>query len=124
MYVATHVAQTVLRLDAEGARTTLAGPDEGAVGSTACAFGRAPRDRQALYVTTNGGLSLPYEGKLQDAEAAPAGRWRARPASARHLNDPETLVAKISERDIYRSLRRPLPEARLTGLAAARDHER
>jgi sugar lactone lactonase YvrE len=68
MYIATHVAQSVLRLGADGTRTTIAGPDEGAVGSTACAFGRAHGDRQALYVTTNGGLSLPYDGQLQDAK--------------------------------------------------------
>lgn len=68
MYIATHVAQSVLRLGADGTRTTIAGPVEGAVGSTACAFGRAPGDRQALYVTTNGGLSLPYGGELQDAK--------------------------------------------------------
>lgn len=68
MYITTHVAQTVLRLDPDGTRTTIAGPDEGAVGSTACAFGRTPQDRQSLYVTTNGGLSSPYEGALQDAK--------------------------------------------------------
>jgi sugar lactone lactonase YvrE len=67
-YIATHVAQSVLRLDADGTRTTIARPAAGAVGSTACAFGRAPGDRQALYVTTNGGLALPYEGKLQCAK--------------------------------------------------------
>jgi hypothetical protein len=55
-------------VDADGTRTTVAGPAEGAVGSTACAFGGAPADRQALYVTTNGGLTLPYEGKLQCAK--------------------------------------------------------
>ena len=58
----------MLRLGADGTRTTITGPDEGAVGSTACAFGRAAGDRQALYVTTNGGLSLPYEGELQEAK--------------------------------------------------------
>jgi len=68
MYVTTHVAQTVLRLAADGTRTTIAGPGEGAVGSTACAFGRTSQDRLSVYVTTNGGLSLPYEGKLQDAK--------------------------------------------------------
>lgn len=68
MYIATHVAQTVVRLNPDGTRTTIAGPDEGAVGSTACAFGRAPQDRQALYVTTNGGLSFPYQGELQEAK--------------------------------------------------------
>ena len=68
IYIATHVAQTVVRLDPDKTRTTIAGPDEGAVGSTACAFGRAAPDRQALYVTTNGGLTFPYEGMLQEAK--------------------------------------------------------
>lgn len=68
LYIATHPAQTVLRLAPDGTRTTLAGPDEGAVGSTACAFGRAPGDETALYVTTNGGLWAPYQGEPQEAK--------------------------------------------------------
>jgi sugar lactone lactonase YvrE len=68
LYIATHPAQTVLRLAPDGTRSTLAGPDEGAVGSTACAFGRAPGDEAALYVTTNGGLWAPYRGEVQDAK--------------------------------------------------------
>jgi sugar lactone lactonase YvrE len=68
LYVATHPAQTVLRLGTDGARTTVAGPAEGAVGATACAFGRPPGDASALYVTTNGGLWSPYEGQVQDAK--------------------------------------------------------
>jgi hypothetical protein len=39
-YIATHPEQTVFRLDAAGNRTTVAGPKQGAVGTTACAFGR------------------------------------------------------------------------------------
>lgn len=57
LLIATHPADTVLRLDPDGSRTTLAGPDQGATGATACAFGRAPGDEGALYVTTNGGMS-------------------------------------------------------------------
>lgn len=68
LYIATHPAQTVLRLAPDGTRTTLAGPGEGAVGSTACAFGRAHGDETALYVTTNGGLWAPYEGEVQEAK--------------------------------------------------------
>lgn len=68
LYIATHPAQTVLRLAADGARVTIAGPSEGAVGSTACAFGRAAGDEKALYVTTNGGLWAPYRGQVQDAK--------------------------------------------------------
>jgi sugar lactone lactonase YvrE len=68
LYIATHPAQTVLRLGTDGTRSTIAGPRDGAVGSTACAFGRAPTDTHALYVTTNGGLLYPYEGGVQDAK--------------------------------------------------------
>lgn len=34
LYIATHPAQSVLRLGQSGQRTTIAGPDQGAVGST------------------------------------------------------------------------------------------
>ncbi|CAM3250363.1 Sugar lactone lactonase YvrE [Sphingomonas antarctica] len=68
LYVATHPAQTLVRLDADRMRSTVAGPDQGMVGSTACAFGRTPADAMALYVTTNGGLYRPHEGVLQDAK--------------------------------------------------------
>jgi sugar lactone lactonase YvrE len=66
-YIATHPENTVVRLDPSGARTTIAGPEQGVVGSTACAFGRAPGDTKALYVTTDGGLIFPYKGRIQDA---------------------------------------------------------
>ncbi|MDB5483476.1 MAG: Sugar lactone lactonase YvrE [Caulobacteraceae bacterium] len=68
LYVTTHPAQSVVRIDASGARTTIAGPDQGAVGSTACAFGTAPGDEQALYVSTDGGFIVPHEGAIQDAK--------------------------------------------------------
>lgn len=67
-YIATHPAQAVLRLKPGGGRETIAGPHEGAVGSTACAFGRRADDRQSLYVTTTGGLRYPYRGEIQDAK--------------------------------------------------------
>jgi hypothetical protein len=53
-YLATHPAQTVLRLQP--------------VGCTACAFGRGAEDRKSLYVTTIGGLLYPYRGEIQDAK--------------------------------------------------------
>ncbi len=67
-YIATHPAHSVLRLAPDGTRTTIAGPEEGAVGSTAVAFGRAPGDESALYVTTTGGLWSPYKGEVQPAK--------------------------------------------------------
>ena len=67
-YLATHPANTVLRLAGDGTRTTIAGPAQGAVGSTACAFGRGPGDAGSLYVTTNGGMWSPYHDQIQDAK--------------------------------------------------------
>jgi sugar lactone lactonase YvrE len=67
-YIATHPAQAVLRLHPDGRRETIAGPHEGAVGSTACAFGRRAEDRNSLYVTTTGGLFYPYQGEIQEAK--------------------------------------------------------
>ena len=46
-------------------RTSQAEPP---AGTTACAFGRAPGDENALYVTTDGGLVAPYEGAVQEAK--------------------------------------------------------
>lgn len=68
LYIATHPANTVLRLGPDGARVTIAGPSDGAVGSTSCAFGRGGNERAALYVTTNGGLWTPYKGEVQEAK--------------------------------------------------------
>ena len=68
VYITTHPEHTLVRLDPSGARTTIAGPEQGMVGSTACAFGRAPGDEQALYVTTDGGFLIPHEAGIQDAK--------------------------------------------------------
>jgi sugar lactone lactonase YvrE len=68
VYITTHPEHTLVRLDPSGARTTLAGPEQGMVGSTACAFGRAPGDENALYVTTDGGFLIPHESGIQDAK--------------------------------------------------------
>jgi sugar lactone lactonase YvrE len=67
-YIATHAAQTVLRVHPDGARETIAGPHGGAVGSTACTFGGRADDRKALYVTTTGGLRSSYRGEIEDAK--------------------------------------------------------
>ena len=67
LYVTNHIHNTLTRLDADGAgRVALAGPNQGMPGSTACAF--HPQDPGALYVTTTGGLIMPYEGQPQEAK--------------------------------------------------------
>jgi sugar lactone lactonase YvrE len=68
LYVTTHPEHTLVRLEPSGTRTTLAGPQQGMVGSTACAFGTAPGDEKALYVTTDGGFLIPHESGIQDAK--------------------------------------------------------
>jgi len=68
LYITTHVEQTVVHLDKAGVRTTIAGPEQGAAGTTACAFGRTPEDESALYVTTDGGFIVPYENQIQEAK--------------------------------------------------------
>jgi sugar lactone lactonase YvrE len=68
VYITTHPEHSLIRLDPSGARTTLAGPEQGMVGSTACAFGSAPGDEQALYVTTDGGFLIPHPSGVQDAK--------------------------------------------------------
>ena len=68
LYIATHPANSVLRLAADGSRTTLAGPATGAVGATAVAFGRSAVDSQAIYITTTGGAWSPYQGVVQRAK--------------------------------------------------------
>src|ERR1700674_922878 len=69
VFVTVYSHKRVDRYDpATGARTTLAGPEQGMVGSTACAFGRAPGDEKALYVTTDGGFLIPHKSGIQDAK--------------------------------------------------------
>jgi hypothetical protein len=68
LYVTTHPAQTLVRIDRSGKRTTIAGPDQGMVGATACAFGTAPGDEGALYVSTDGGFIVRHEDVVQDAK--------------------------------------------------------
>ena len=51
----------------DGTRVTIAGPEDGAVGSTSCAFGSGKNEENILYVTTNGGLWTPYRGEVQEA---------------------------------------------------------
>lgn len=68
VYFVTHAAHSVMRLHSDGRRETIAGPDQGAVGGTACAFGRTADDRHSLYVTTTGGLRFPFRGSVQDAK--------------------------------------------------------
>ena len=65
-YLTTHLFQSVVKLQSNGVRTRIAGGQEDPVcaGTTAAAFGRTAHDKTSLYVTTNGGMSFPVNGKV------------------------------------------------------------
>jgi len=68
LYITTHVYNSVVRVTQDCDVTVLAGGDEGVTGSTALVFGRDEDDLQAVFVVTNGGMSLPPEGGVQPAK--------------------------------------------------------
>lgn len=68
LYIATHPAKSLLRLDPDGTRTTLAGAEEGMLGATAVAFGRRADDRHCVYVTTTGGTWTVPEAEMEEAK--------------------------------------------------------
>jgi len=68
VYATTHVYNSVVRITPEGNVTTIATAEQGVTGSTALAFGRTVNDRTAIYVTTNGGMSLPLPTGLESAK--------------------------------------------------------
>ncbi len=65
IYLATHIYNSVLRLDPDGHREDIAGHAQGIAGSTSVAFD--PRDPAMLYVTTTGGILSPPGGKPEPA---------------------------------------------------------
>jgi hypothetical protein len=65
LYGATHTRNGVVKVAPDGAATTIGGIEQGLAGSTAVAFGRGETDRDAIFVTTNGGMSMPPPGGVQ-----------------------------------------------------------
>lgn len=68
LYVTTHVYNSVVRIAPDGTMKVIAESGEGVTGSTALAFGRGKKDRQAIFVVTNGGMSLPPQDGVQSAK--------------------------------------------------------
>jgi sugar lactone lactonase YvrE len=71
IYLATHFRNSVLELSPDGTRADIAGPEQGATGSTAVAVD--PRDPSNLFVTTTGGMK-----GLSDTDCGPARLLRLR----------------------------------------------
>lgn len=68
LYGTTHVYNSVIRISPEKQITTIAKAEQSMAGSTALAFGRDESDRTNLYVTTNGGMSLPLPSGIKPAK--------------------------------------------------------
>ncbi len=68
LYGTTHIYNSVVKITPAGAVTIIAEAAAGVTGSTALAFGRKESDRTALYVTTNGGMSLPPDAGIEPAK--------------------------------------------------------
>lgn len=66
LYVATHPFNSLVKIGPDGELETIAGIDEGMLGSTAAAFGRDEL-ADTLFVVTNGGMSNPPEGGVKEA---------------------------------------------------------
>ncbi len=67
LYVTTHIYNNVVRVASDGEMTIIAAENEFVTGDTALAFGRG-KDKNAIFVVTNGGMSLPPEGGVQTAK--------------------------------------------------------
>jgi putative intracellular protease/amidase/sugar lactone lactonase YvrE len=67
LYATTHVYNSVVKITPDRQIITIAKAEQGVAGSTAIAFGRTERDRTMIYVTTNGGMSLPLPTGLEPA---------------------------------------------------------
>jgi putative intracellular protease/amidase/sugar lactone lactonase YvrE len=64
LYGTTHVYNSVIRISPEKQVTTIAKAEQGVAGSTALAFDRG----NSIYVTTNGGMSLPLPTGVDSAK--------------------------------------------------------
>jgi len=68
LYGTTHVFNSLVRISPDGSITTIAQAEQGMVGNTAAAFGKAAGERTHLYVTTNGGMSFPPPTGVESAK--------------------------------------------------------
>lgn len=78
LYGTTHIYNSVVRIGQDRVVTVIAEAEQGLTGSTAAAFGRTDKNKSAIFVTTNGGVSfLPPEqaqtGKIVRLEVGTQG---------------------------------------------------
>ena len=68
LYGTTHIYNSVIKISPEKQIVTIAKAEQGMTGSTALAFGRGEKSRTSIYVTTNGGMSLPLPTGIEPAK--------------------------------------------------------
>jgi hypothetical protein len=67
IYATTHIFNSVVKITQEKEVAIIGEAEQGLAGSTAVAFGKRDDDENSIYVTTNGGMSLPLPGGIQEA---------------------------------------------------------
>jgi sugar lactone lactonase YvrE len=68
LYGTTHVYNSAIRITPQKEITTIAKAEQGMTGNTAVAFGCTSNDKTCIYITTNGGMSLPPSTGLEPAK--------------------------------------------------------
>ncbi len=68
LYGTTHVYNSAIRITPDKQITTIAKAEQGMTGSTALAFSRTEGNLSSIYVTTNGGMSLPPSTGVEPAK--------------------------------------------------------
>jgi sugar lactone lactonase YvrE len=68
IYATTHIFNSVIEIKPGKQLSVIAGVEHGLAGSTSALLRRTYNDRPVLYVTTNGGLSLPPASGLEDGK--------------------------------------------------------
>ncbi|MGL4573408.1 MAG: SMP-30/gluconolactonase/LRE family protein [Burkholderiaceae bacterium] len=68
LFAATHVYNSVVKIDKSGKKTIVSGALQGMVGSTSVILGPQLNGKKTLYVTTNGGMFLPPPEGVQQAK--------------------------------------------------------
>jgi hypothetical protein len=68
LFAATHVYNSVVKIDKAGNKTIVSRASQGMVGSTSVVAGPQLNGKKTLYVTTNGGMFLPPPDGVQQAK--------------------------------------------------------
>lgn len=68
IYATTHIFNSVVKITQEKKVVIIGESEQGLAGSTAVAFGKRDDDKNSIYVTTNGGISLPLPEGIEEGK--------------------------------------------------------